>query len=67
MSGEHWTLEDFEQLNFGPCICGCEAWVEWNDEEDRWVPCDDPYRYYIVDPEFKTKGDDIVALVVRRG
>jgi len=63
----HFTLEDFEQFDFGPCACGCGSWVEWDTDNDVWVECDDPYRYYIVDPEYKTKGDEVVALVVRRG
>jgi hypothetical protein len=64
---EHYPPEDFEQIEVGPCICGCGAWLEWDDDVDAWVQCDDPFRYYVVDPEYKTKGDEVIALVVKRG
>lgn len=67
MPSEHWTLEDFEHLDFGPCICGCKAWVVWNDAAQQWEPEEDAFRFYVVDPEYKTKGDTVVALVVERG
>ena len=62
---EHHALEDFEQFDFSPCGCGCGGWVVWNGGDDSWDSAGD-YEFYVVDPEAKTKGDEIVALVVRR-
>lgn len=63
----HYPPEDFEQLDFGPCVCGCGQWVVWNDATQQWEPEENAYRFYIVNPEYKTKGDTIIGLIVERG
>ena len=61
---EHYAHEAFEHLDFGPCGCGCGSWVEWNGGDDSWGPAD-AYGYMVLEPESKTKGFEVVAIVVR--